>query len=144
MMVYRMRATERSRPMSYDERELIDQREAEEDELFSLFYGYGDLKPMVKKICDHLLTLDLNSRYKNVIRQVMQKHDRVPKLAIIVFAIWLCPDLQLGKNAQPRRFEPFERNAQKICMDILEGRFLSVQEFVGSALTDYLVGPKES
>ena len=128
--------------MSYDQKALLEQREADEDELYAIFYGYRDVQPMVDKICNHLLKLDLKPRYKTVIQQVLHKHDRIPKLAIIVFAIWLCPELRLGVKAQPRRFEPFEQHIQKICMDILEGRFLSVQEFVGSALTDYIVGTK--
>ena len=101
--------------MSYDQKQVIEQREADEDELYALFYGYADIQPMVNKICNHMLTLDLNSRYKTIIENVMNKNDRIPKLATIIFAIWLFPELRLGSNAQPRRFEPFERNIQSIC-----------------------------
>ena len=129
--------------MNYDQKDLMEQRNADEDELYAIFYGHRDIQPVVEKICTHLQTLDLGDRYTKIIQDVQHKHDRIPKLAIIIFGIWLCPTLKLGENAQPRRFEPFQKNIQTICMDILEGRALSVQEFVNNALTDYLVTPKE-
>lgn len=129
--------------MSYDDKNAMQQRDAEEDELFAAFYGYSDPQPLAERVCNHLKQLDLEPRYKTVLNQVLTKHDRIPKLAIIVFAIWLCPSLNLGARAQPRRFEPFQKNIKNICMEILEGRALSVQEFVNNALTDYLVTPKQ-
>ena len=130
--------------MSYDAKEKSEKRNAEEDELFAAFYGHSDIQPLVERICEHLRQCNLEERYLTVLDKVRTKHDRMPKLALIVFAIWLCPSLELGKNSQPRRFEPFQKNIKAICMNILEGRSLSVQEFVRDALTDYLVTPKET
>ena len=130
--------------MNYDEKEMIEKRNAEEDELFAAFYGHSDIQPLVERIHAHLQQFNLEPRYSSVLDKVLNKHDRIPKLALIVFAIWLCPSLELGKNSQPRRFEPFHKNIKEICMNILEGRSLSVQEFVRDALTDYLVTPKET
>ena len=97
---------------------------------------------MVERICNHFKSVQLPKRYEDIVNNVVQKHDRMPKLAIILFGIWLCPELDLGKNAQPRRFEPFEANIQKLCMRILQGEMLSLQDFVCHTLTDYIVTPK--
>ena len=128
--------------MSFNDKERLEQREAEEDELYGIFYGYTDIQPVVVKVYTHLMALGLEERYKQVIQSVLDRHDRVPKLALILFAIWLCPELDLGKDAQPRRFEPFQRGIQRMCMDMLEGKMLSLQEFVGNTVTDYMVTPK--
>ena len=128
--------------MSFAEKDLLEQREAEEDELYAIFFGHRDIQPMVEKICNHLKTFQLPKRYEDIVKNVMEKHDRMPKLAIILFAIWLCPELDLGKNAQPRRFEPFESGIQKLCMKVLKGEMLSLQDFVCNTLTDYIVTPK--
>lgn len=128
--------------MSFAEKDLLEQREAEEDELYAIFFGHSDIQPMVKKICNHLKSVQLPKRYEDIINKVIEKHDRMPKLAIILFGIWLCPELDLGKNAQPRRFEPFENGIQKLCMEILKGEKLSLQDFVCHTLTDYIVTPK--
>lgn len=128
--------------MSFDNKEMMEHQNAEDDDLFAAFYGYSDLNPMVEKICSHMYTLKLGERYDRVITDILTKNKRTPKLAIIVFAIWLLPKLNIGKNALPRRFEPFQENIKSICMGILEGRSLSIQEFVNNALTDYIVTPK--
>lgn len=128
--------------MSYEDKDLLEQREAEEDELYAIFFGHKDIQPMVKKICDHLSSLELPKRYQDIVNKVLDKHDRMPKLAIIIFGIWLCPSLKLGEKAQPRRFEPFEANIQNLCMKILKGEMLSLQDFVCNTLTDYIVTPK--
>ena len=129
--------------MSFDAKELLEQREADEDELYAIFFGYKDIDPIVQKVCNHLQQQNIEERYKKIIENVRTKHDRVPKLALLIFAVWLCPSLELGKNAQPRRFEPFVNSIQYMCMDILKGKFLSVQDFVTNAITDYIVTPKK-
>ena len=128
--------------MSFDAKQLLEQREAEEDELYAIFFGYKDIQPCVEKVCTHLLQHNIEERYRKIIDNVRTKHDRMPKLALILFAIWLCPSLKLGENAQPRRFEPFQLGIQGICMNILKGKFLSLQDFVTNAITDYIVTPK--
>lgn len=128
--------------MAFDKKHALEQREAQEDALYGMFMGYTDLTPLVEKICSHLMQQNLEPRYKKIIEQVRTTKHRVAKLAIILFAIWLCPELEIGKHAQPRRFEPFEAGIQNICMHILKGKFLSVPEFVVNAVTDYLVTPK--
>ena len=128
--------------MAFNRKHELEEREAQEDEIYGMFMGYNDLDAVLDKICNHFAKEPLEPRYKKVIENVRTTSHRIPKLAIILFAIWLCPELDLGKNAQPRRFEPFEQGIQAICMNILKGKFLSVQEFVTNAITDYLVTPK--
>ena len=130
------------RDMSFDEKERLEQREAEEDDIYAVFFGYKDIQPMIKRIASHLRTVLTEQRYLEIVNKVETQHDRLPKLALVIFAIWLCPELNLGENAQPRRFEPFLQGVQKMCMNILEGRMLSLQEFVGNTVTDYIVTPK--
>ena len=128
--------------MSFDEKERLEHREAEEDNIYAIFFGYKDVQHIVVKIATHLRTVITEQRYLNIVNKVEAEHDRLPKLALIIFAIWLCPELNLGENAQPRRFELFVQGIQKMCMNILEGRMLSLQEFVGNTVTDYIVTPK--
>jgi len=130
--------------MAFDRKHDLEERESEEDEIYGIFMGYKNVDPLVEQICDHFAQQPLEPRYKKVIEKVRTTTSRIPKLAIILFGIWLCPELELGKNAQPRRFEPFEAGIQVICMNILKGKFLSVQEFVVNAVTDYLVTPKDT
>ena len=128
--------------MSFDEKERLEQREAEEDDIYAIFFGYKDIQPTIVKIASHLRTVLTEQRYLNIVNKVETQHDRIPKLALVIFAIWLCPELKLGEHAQPRRFEPFLQGVQKMFMNILEGRMLSLQEFVGNTITDYIVTPK--
>lgn len=128
--------------MSFAEKDLLEQREADEDELYAIFFGHKDIEPMVRRVSDHLATLQLPPRYQDIIQKISQKNDRYPKLAIILFGIWLCPELKLGENAQPRRFEPFQEGLQDICLRMLRGEMLCLQDFVCNALTDYIVTPK--
>ncbi len=128
--------------MSFDDKERLEQREADEDDIYAVFFGYKDMQPFVTKIVEHMRTVMTEKRYLDILNKVESEHDRLPKIALIIFAIWLCPELKLGENAQPRRFEPFVQGIQKMCMNILEGRLLSLQEFVGNTVTDYIVTPK--
>ena len=130
--------------MAFDQKTKLEEREAQEDELYGIFMGYTNLDELVEKICTHFDQQPLEQRYKRVIQNVRDTQHRIPKLAVILFAIWLCPELEIGKTAQPRRFEPFQAGIQAICMDILKGKFLSVQEFVTNAVTDYIVTPKNN
>ena len=128
--------------MSFDDKERLEQREADEDDIYAIFFGYKDIQPYVTRVVTHMRTVITEQRYLDIIKKVEVEHDRLPKIALIIFAIWLCPELNLGKNAQPRRFEPFTLGVQDMCMNILEGRLLSLQEFVGNTVTDYIVTPK--
>tara|TARA_B110000858_G_C17809529_1_gene480240 strand:+ start:1778 stop:2167 length:390 start_codon:yes stop_codon:yes gene_type:complete len=128
--------------MSFDDKERLEQREAEEDDIYAIFFGYKDIQPIVVTIAAHLRNVLTEKRYLDIVSKVEIEHDRLPKIALVIFAIWLCPELNLGENAQPRRFEPFVQGVQKMCMNILEGRLLSLQEFVGNTVTDYIVTPK--
>jgi len=128
--------------MSFDDKERLEQREASEDDIYAIFFGYKDIQPYVVKVVAHMRTVITEKRYLDILKKVETEHDRLPKIALIIFAIWLCPELNLGENAQPRRFEPFVQAIQKMCMNILEGRLLSLQEFVGNTVTDYIVTPK--
>lgn len=128
--------------MSFDDKERLEHREADEDDIYAIFFGYKDIQPTIVKIAAHLRTVLSEQRYLDIVNKVETEHDRLPKLALVIFAIWLCPELKLGMNAQPRRFEPFVKGIQEMCMNILEGRMLSLQEFVGNTVTDYIVTPK--
>jgi len=128
--------------MSFDDKERLEHREASEDDIYAIFFGYKDIQPYVTKVVTHMRQVLTEKRYLDIINKVESGHDRLPKIALIIFAIWLCPELNLGENAQPRRFEPFAQGVQKMCMNILEGRMLSLQEFVGNTVTDYIVTPK--
>lgn len=128
--------------MAFAQKHELEELEAQEDELYGVFMGYSDVDPLVEKVCNYFEQQPLEQRYKKVIQEVRTTQHRVPKLALILFGIWLCPELEIGKQANPRRFEPFEANIQSICMNILKGKFLSLQEFVTNALTDYIVTPK--
>lgn len=128
--------------MSFDDKERLEQREADEDDIYAIFFGYKDIQPFVTRAAAHMRTVLTEKRYLDIINRVEVEHDRLPKLALVIFAIWLCPELNFGENAQPRRFEPFLQGVQKMCMNILEGRMLSLQEFVGNTVTDYIVTPK--
>lgn len=126
----------------YDKMSLITQREADEDKLYSVFFGHEPIQPMIEKICDYMMSLNLPSRYSTVVEKVRHTNARDPKIAMIMFAMWLCPELNLQEGSQPRRSEPFMENIERICLDLLKGKHLSVQEFVDHAVTDYLTTPK--
>lgn len=121
---------------------MITQREAEEDKLYSIFFGHEPLQPVIEKICDHICALQLPRRYSTVVEKVRATNSREPKLAMILFALWLFPELEIEKGSQPRRYEPFMDKIERTCVDLLKGKHLSVQEFVDHAVTDYIVTPK--
>lgn len=122
--------------------EQITQREAEEDKLYSVFFGHEPIQPVIDKICDYLNALNLPPRYNRVVEKVRYTHSRDPKIAIILFALWLCPELKLHEGSQPRRCEPFMEKIERCCVSLLKGLHLSVQEFVDHAVTDYITTPK--
>ena len=128
--------------MSFTAKEAMHQREADEDHLYAMFFGHATMQPDIEKIYAHLMKLPLEKRYKDVLNKVRATHNRMPKLAMILFALWLCPELNLEKGSNPMRSEPFVANIQRACMDMLKGKHLSLQDFVVHTLTDYIVTPK--
>ena len=124
--------------MAFNRKHDLKNAKPQEDEIYGIFMGYNNLDPLVEKICNHFAEQPLETT-------LQKSHSICSYNALIgfqnsqsfLFAIWLCPELELGKEAQPRRFEPFQAGIQNICMDILKGKFLSVQEFVTNAVTDY-------
>lgn len=128
--------------MSFNRKEAMEQREADEDNLYAMFFGHKPLQPHVEKIYQHVINLPLEKRYKDVLDKVFSTHDRMPKLAVILFALWLCPELKLEEGSNPMRYEPFLEKIQRACMHMLEGKHISLQEFVIETVTDYIVTPK--
>ena len=128
--------------MSFNEKEAMEQREADEDILYAIFFGHKPLQPYIQKIHQHIMAMPLETRYKDVLDNVFNTHDRMPKIAMILFALWLCPELKLEEGSNPMRSEPFLAKIQRACMQMLEGKHLSLQEFVVHTVTDYIVTPK--
>lgn len=128
--------------MSFTAKEALEQREADEDKLYAMFFGHAPMQPCIERIHAYLMRQPLEIRYKNVLDKVRECHNREPKLALILFAMWLCPELKLEQGSNPMRSEPFMRHIQRTCMEMLKGKHLSMQEFVVHALTDYIVTPK--
>ena len=128
--------------MSFSAKEAMHQQQADEDHLYAIFFGHASMQSDIEKIYAHLMKLPLDKRYKDVLNKVRSSHSRMPKLAMILFALWLCPELKLEKGSNPAQAEPFLANIQCTCMDMLKGRHLSLQEFVVHTLTDYIVTPK--
>ena len=44
--------------MSFDEKERLEQRESEEDDIYAIFFGFKDIQPYVERIRDHLQSMD--------------------------------------------------------------------------------------
>ena len=128
--------------MSFSAKEAMHQQEADEDHLYAIFFGHASMQPDIDAIYEHLMKLKLEKRYEDVLIKVQASHNRMPKLAMILFALWLCPELKLEKGSNPMRSEPFLANIQRACMEMLEGKHLSLQDFVTNTLTDYIVTPK--
>jgi hypothetical protein len=128
--------------MSFSAKEAMHQQQADEDHLYAIFFGHASMQPDIEKIYTHLMKLPLEKRYKDVLDKLHTSHNRMPKLAMILFALWLCPELKLEKGSNPAKAEPFLANIQRTCMDMLKGRHLSLQDFVVHTLTDYIVTPK--
>jgi len=120
----------------------MNRREADEDSLYSLFFGYTDLQPTLLRIKLRIEQLNLGARYNKIVEKTLQTSHRAPKLGLILFAMWLLPDLKLEEGSQPSRSEPFLAGLHAACMNILEGRMLSLQQFVRTTITDYLVNPR--
>ena len=128
--------------MSFTEKETMEQQEADEDLLYAMFFGHKPLQPHIEKIYQHLSAIPLEQRYKDVLDNVLKTHSRMPKICMILFAMWLCPELKLEEGSNPMRYEPFLAKIQRACMGMLEGKHLSLQDFVVDTVTDYIVTPK--
>ena len=93
--------------MSFNKKEAMEQREAGEDNLYAMFFGHKPLQPHVEKIYQHVINLPLEKRYKDVLDKVFSTHDRMPKLAVILFALWLCPSSNWRRDPTPCATSPF-------------------------------------
>lgn len=124
----------------YDHRQQLRQRETDEDSLLSLMYGVTDVD--IDKIAEHIRTFNLTASERATLDRVCQDHRSEPKLFLLIFGLWLAPHLKLAGEALPRRFEPFQQALETMCTDMLEGRIVSLQEFVHTAVSEYVMGPK--
>ena len=93
-------------------------------------------------IIGHIKTYNLTETELSALTQVEQDSDAVPKLFLMLFAMWLAPELGLTEGALPRRCEPFVKALPTLCMDMLEGRIVTLQSFVNRAVADYIMGPR--
>ena len=112
----------------------------DEDTMLKIMYGMEDVD--VNRIVNHVSKYNLTDTEKQALQKVQQDSDVTAKLFLMVFALWLAPELDLKKGALPRRFEPFEKALPDLCMDMLEGRIVTLQAFVNRAVADYLMGPR--
>lgn len=124
----------------YDQRQQLRQREMDEDPLLALMYGMRDVD--MDKIAAHVKKYKLTARELAILERVVKDHHTEPRLFMQMFGMWLAPELNLAEGALPRRFEPFEKALQSMCMGMLEGRFLSLQEFVHHCVGEYVMGPR--
>ena len=126
----------------YDRKMLMDQREAEEDPIYALFFGSSPIQPVIQRICDYVDTLGLSERFLKIISYVRTTQKRIPKLAFILFVMWLFPEqvVEISK-AQPRRIEPFMDHMETVCLNMLQGKYTNLTTWVGHTITDYLVTP---
>ncbi len=126
----------------YDRRQQLRQRETDEDPLLALMYGVKDVD--IDKIAEHVNTYNLTDTERATLQRVCQDQRPEPRLFMMIFALWLAPQLNLAEGALPRRFEPFQQALKPLCMDMLEGRIVSLQQFVRHTIGEYVMGPRET
>jgi hypothetical protein len=124
----------------YDKRQQIRQQQMDDDPLLKVMYGMQDVD--MDAIIGHIKTYNLTETELSALTQVEQDSDAVPKLFLVLFAMWLAPELGLTEGALPRRCEPFVKALPTLCMDMLEGRIVTLQSFVNRAVADYIMGPR--
>jgi hypothetical protein len=126
----------------YDRRQQLRQRETDEDPLLAIMYGTADVD--MDKIAAHVSTYNLTDTERATLERVRKDHRAEPRLFMQMFAMWLAPQLGLAEGALPRRFEPFQQALGSMCMDMLEGRIVSLQKFVHHAVGEYVMGPRDT
>lgn len=126
----------------YDRRQQLRQRETDEDPLLAMMYGVEDVN--MQTIAEHVSKFNLTDTERDTLQRVCNDTRAEPRLFMLFFALWLAPELDLAKGALPRRFEPFQQALKPLCMDMLEGRIVSLQQFVRQTIGDYLMGPRET
>ena len=112
----------------------------DEDQLLKIMYGMEDVD--VGRILEHLKRYELTDTETQALDKLKRDPDPTPKLFLMLFALWLAPELGFKNGALPRRFEPFEKALPKLCMDMLEGRIVTLQAFVNRGVSDYSMGPR--
>ena len=127
---------------AYDRRQQLRQREMDEDALLKTLYGMQDVD--MQTIAAHVRTYTLSDTEKAILERAENDHRSEPRLFMLMFALWLAPHLNLAEGALPRRFEPFQQALPNLCMDMLEGRVVSLQQFVRQAAAEYVMGPKDT
>mgnify|MGYP001257813500 FL=1 len=98
----------------YDRRQQLRQRETDEDPLLALMYGVKDVD--IDKIAEHVNTYNLTDTERATLQRVCQDQRAEPRLFMMIFALWLAPQLNLAEGALPRRFEPFQQALKPLCM----------------------------
>jgi len=124
----------------YDKRQQLRQQQMDDDPLLKVMYGMQDVD--IERILAHVRTYNLTETEQSALDKMQQDSDAAPKLFLLIFAMWLAPELGLTEGALPRRCEPFVKSLPTLCMDMLEGRIVSLQSFVNRAVADYIMGPR--
>jgi len=105
---------------------------------------YGTTDVDMEKIAKHVKKYNLTATERATLERVCKDHRTEPRLFMQMFAMWLAPELNLAEGALPRRFEPFQQALEPMCMDMLEGRIVSLQQFVHHAVGEYVMGPRDT
>ena len=130
----------------YDRKMAMDQRETDEDPLYALFMRPEQMNTVIERVTDAVrLKVRLKERFLNILTYVNDTTNRIPKLAFILYTLWLFPELYPELEAsQPRRSEPFMKYLERACLEMLQGRSTNLQAWVGNTITDYIVTPRTS
>ena len=124
----------------------MDQREMEEDPLYALFMGHRPINEVLDRVITGIkCRVEMNERFIKILDYTRETTNRIPKLALVLYTLWLFPDLYPElEDAQPRRCEPFMKYLERACLEILQGRCTNLQTWVGNTITDYIVTPRSS
>ena len=134
----------------YDVSTAYDTVKQEADIIYNVFINRDTttLDEMLQKIDDinQEKFTNLSNRYKQVVgRTIHDKDVRVAKHAMLMFGLYMTPEYAITlvkptPKVNPIKFEVFYRvELPNLCEKLLNGHFTSLQEFVESARTTYII-----
>lgn len=89
--------------------------------------------------------INIPNHMRDVLKKTCETKDRFPKIAMIIFGIWLVPTIQSylmdNKLVNPRYFVPWIEHLHVECENMLHGRHLTLQSFVLECIANYMMGP---
>jgi hypothetical protein len=98
----------------------------------------------IKEITDKKYP-DLSNRYKEFSERTLQDNVRIAKHAFLLFGLFMTPEYAKSlitptPQVDPVKFELFYRiELPVLCTNLQNGIFTSLQEFVESARTTYII-----